>query len=703
MIIDESIKSFLRRCWETACQDNPARPSCTVEDGHFVLKIGGDRSNWPDLLVANGVPDYALQEEEGDTLTCWWPSEADDIFGEGGRMARYSEKYEMRKPQLYMARMIQRAIEMGETTVIEAGTGTGKSFAYAAICLAMGKRVVISTSNKALQAQLYKKDLPFLANLFPNVTYALALGKSNYACKDKVEGEGGGLFVQEVIEDPQLREWYFSTQTGNVEEIRFPVSRDDLAKITVDDDCTGRKCPLYGACHYYKAKEQRMAAQVVICNHALLAQNHITGGNLLPEWDVLVVDEAHNLIGNVRDAVGAELTVNAIRKHIKACAPYVASQTLQFAEACVDEMVEEVFGQHVAGDVINQVEVPDGKQFPKTETLALRLYELAGMVWDEGDEPLNKEEAKQAKRADRVSSAAVRISQFRGGNYVRWLEVGRDRQALMSMPAYVGDWVQAMIGPRPAVLASATLATPSLRPYLDGIGAVDALQMIAKSPFDYKSNALIYVPRTSDPKPKEEGYNRWLAEQLSALVNASKGGALLLFTSYKMMNDMHISLAYTFKTLHKLNVLKQGVSPRQELLREFRNDGNAVLFATRSFFEGVDVGGSALRLVVLDKLPFEAPSPMLKALEKMAGARWFEDGYMPMTLTTLKQAAGRLIRTQTDRGVIAVLDSRIRAQWASRVFESLPPAPNTSQIADVVQFFAGAPKEPVAVQESLFA
>ena len=700
----EAIRPSLRRWWEAACQDKPTRPSCRLEDGYFVLTIS-NRDNWDVLLKANGVPDYALREEEGDTLTCTWESWGDYIFGDGGMMQRRSDKYEMRSAQLHMARTIQRAIEMGETAVIEAGTGTGKSFAYAAVCMAMGLRLVISTSNKALQAQLYYKDLPFLAELFPGRTYALALGKSNYACRLKAEDEGDLFNEHEAITNPELRDWYLNTtQTGSVEEIRFPTTREELAAITADDDCTGRHCPLYGACFYYKAHAQRMAASVVVCNHALLVQNHMTGGSLLPDWDVLVVDEAHNVVGDMRSAVGAELTVNAMHQAIKLTAPYVASETVQFADALVGRFASEAFDGHESESNL-QVPVRDDAQYPAGEKLRNELYNLADLVWDEYDTPVGKEEAKQQKRAERVRSVAGRMHAFLAGEQVvRWLEVGRDnKQTVMAMPHYVGDWMQAMIAGRPAVFCSATLATPTLRPFMDSIGSEDAFQMVAPSPFDYERNALIYVPRSSDPKPADDGYKRWLAEQLTSLVAASKGGALLLFTSYKQMNDMYTALAYSLRNGAKLTVLKQGDGiGRQELIRQFKQDGNAVLFATRSFFEGVDIGGHALRLVVLDKLPFEAPSPMGEALERAAGARSFDNVRMPTMLVTLKQAVGRLIRTQTDRGVIAVLDSRIRGQWPTRIFESLPDAPNTASIGDVVQFFAPPPKDPVHEQVSLF-
>lgn len=702
---DETLRTTLRRLWESACKEMPERPSCQVVDGQFVFTISGNRDNWVMLVEAAGVPSHADQYVEGDTLTCTWESHADRIFGEGGLMAQRLPDYEVRAPQIHMARLIQRAIEMNEHAVIEAGTGTGKSFAYAAICMAMRKTAVISTSNKALQAQLYGKDLPFLAQLFPGQTFALALGKGNYACKEKAETEGDLFTEPEVrIEDSQLRDWYLNTRTGNTEEIRFSVNREDVTAITVDDECTGKNCPFYSTCFYYRARAARDQASIVVCNHALLAQNFITGGSLLPPWDVLIVDEAHNLVADVRKAVGAELTIGAIHRHINRCAKDIASESIQFANALVDQFAIEAFGLDLPGDVVLQSDVPDGKSFPCGEKLHLALLDLADLVWDEADLPRNQAEAKTAKRAESVRSAAHRLSAFLGNNdIVRWQETGRGQQALMAMPHYVGDYIDVLTDGKPAIFTSATLATPTLRPYLDSVGLVDALQLKAASPFDYARHALIYAPRATAPRPGDNDYNRFLASQLEALVAASKGGALLLFTSVRQMNDMHNLLAYNFRNGLKLQVFKQGGGVgRQEITRQFREDGNAVLFATRSFFEGVSIDGNALRLVVLDKLPFEAPSPLGNAIERKAGARAFNDVRMPDMLITLKQATGRLIRTQTDRGVIAVLDSRIRAKYASRVFDSLPPAPNTHDIGDVVGFYGGGKREPSAVQAAMF-
>lgn len=699
-------KAMFRGLWESACKDTPRRDSCRVVDGNFVMTVSGFRENWEEYVHLNGVPSHAQQIITDDTLTCIWQSHADSIFGEGGLMAQALPDYEVRQPQLHMARLVQRAIETNDIAIVEAGTGTGKSFAYAAICMAMHKQVVIATSNKALQTQLYTKDIPFLQGLFPGKTLALAMGKGNYACKHKVQGEGT-LFNEVAIDDKEFMDWYWWSDSGNLEEYDGYMDRELRAQINVDDDCLGKHCPLYDHCFYFAAREQRMTADVIICNHALLAQHHMTG-HLLPEWNVLVIDEAHNIVDTMREAAGTEVNVGALYRHINIAKPYVAPEAIQFIEALVEQFRQECVADYVSGFGSNEVPVPASRTFPKGEKLRVELLNLADLVWDELDTPRDNGERKAQKRADRIRNAADRIKGFltAGESMVSWIKFDGDKPYLYAMPYYVGD-VMSWLAQRgednvPTVYCSATLATPDLASFMESIGCTDALQMVVKSPFDYANNALIYVPRSSDPDPKDKEFGGYLHRQLTSLIAASKGGALLLFTSRRQMDQMYSLMALELRKVHKLTVLHQdGRTANQELVRQFKADGHAVLFATRSFFEGVSIDGNALRLVVLDKLPFEAPSPLGEAMLKAAGARAFERVTLPQMLIVLKQAVGRLIRTQTDRGVIVVLDSRIRSKWAKRVFGSLPDAPNTQEIADVATFFGGK-QEPVATQAIMF-
>ena len=277
------LKQSLIKLWQSACIDTPIRNSCRVEDGQFVLEINGNRAAWVDLISASGVPTTATQEINGESITVKWASHADRIFAAGGALSEHLPNYEPRIAQLHMGRMVQRSIEMRESAVIEAGTGTGKSFAYAAICLAMGLRCVISTSNKALQMQLYRKDVPFLTStLYPGKKVELVQGKANYACRYKVEDYNAPGFVG--IENSELRDWYTTTKTGNTEEIPFAVDWKELSSITADNGCLGKMCMFYDSCHYYGAKERRGDADVLITNHVLLAMHQMyPGAGILPD------------------------------------------------------------------------------------------------------------------------------------------------------------------------------------------------------------------------------------------------------------------------------------------------------------------------------------------------------------------------------------------------------------------------------------
>lgn len=759
--------------------DTPTRPSVTVTEGNFQLTITGNEAKWDELTQAAGVPATATRTIEGDVLTCRWPSHADAIFGANGMIAQRLANYEVRLPQLHMARLVQRSIEWGEPVVVEAGTGVGKSYAYAAIAMAMDKRILISTSNKALQMQLYRKDIPFLATLFPGKSVALAQGKSNYACRLKCD---------KGLPNQALATWYDNTDSGNVEEIDFPVDWKQLASMTVDDDCGGRHCAFYADCFYYDAKAKRQVADVVITNHALLClhQLHPQAG-ILPNADLVVVDEAHKLADYARNAIGVEFRLGAMVRTID-----LAQELVEEPDAYNETMLLAVqFERHVqnylhdARDAKGNIPAQVGlNQTTLTGGLALAqaLYSLADEVWNEGDLPVDTEERKRARRAQRIRTLGDKVAALaEPRELVRWIESASDAITLKAAPSdvsrFIGemagvvtpvtsveaprythctrcnrtltadkvavldgkpfgpecikhidelgdaetvllaDWLamdhsEAVVTPvtsggRAIVFCSATLAAPDLTTFLREAGLPDALRMVAASPFDYANNAMLYLPNGAAPAPTDASWRDFVVEEMDRLVVASGGGAFLLFTSNAMMNYA----AQTLRALwiNRFNVMVQGELPKLEIAKRFRADGNAVLFATKSFFEGVSIDGAALRLVVVDKMPFEAPNPLAAAMEADALEYARNHGYngkalemypfdnlrVPKMIIELKQAAGRLIRTATDTGVIAVLDSRIRATQYGRnkVIPAMPPAPLLSN-ADVVVDFLRKQRRP---------
>lgn len=769
------IVTTLLRLVESAVQGKPLRKSFQVMENAFQLVVSGNKEGWNEITKAAGVPGDATQSISDDTLICAWPSLADDIFGEGGILAGHLDNYEPREAQLHMARLVQRAIEMRQPAIIEAGTGTGKSFAYAAICMAMGKRVVISTSNKALQMQLYKKDVPFLQTIFPGKKMALVQGKNNYACRTKVEDPESGT-VNFAI-SPPLVEWYWGTETGNTEEIPFAVDWQELEEITVDRYCTGKMCSRYHDCFYYAAKARRETADILITNHMLLALNHLyPGANILPEVDVIVVDEAHKLADYMRNAMGAQFQLSTITRRIDLAEKYDVPTTM------VEELKDNFFRavrSLIGHSTDRQIGIKDS--IGPGISLANALWELADEVWEDGDMPNTPHEKRMSADADQIRKMGDNIMAVSQPHekLVRWIEVG-DTTGLAVMPFDVSEQIGALAGfPKeekqvfeaapdhtrcsrcyrrltaetvnileglpygpecirhvdifgdgeqvslqewlsrehapvgnplgaverkrtPVVFTSATLAAPDMAAFMRECGIPDGLQMIAKSPFNYERNALLYVPAGASPGPRDEEFRRFLVNQLRALVNASRGGAFLLFTSYSNMRYAAEQLEWEFVE-RGYPVYVQGQLPKLEIVQRFLSQDNAVLFATKSFWEGVSIDGEALRLVVIDKLPFEAPSPLNQAQEaalveaaRRSGmreekAKWvpFEALRVPRMITDLKQGTGRLIRTMDDYGVIAILDSRLRtAQYGRRlVLPSLPPAPLTHRDFMVSEFF----------------
>lgn len=804
------LREQLIKFFTDAARDEPSRKSVQIIDGFWTLTLKGNRDKWANTVQTACVPPHAEQTIDSDTLTVRWHSIADQIFGETGLIAQRLPGYEMRRPQLHMARLVQRSIEMGEPAIIEAGTGVGKSYAYAAVAMAMNKRVVISTSNKALQAQLFQKDIPFLCKLFPGKKVALAQGKSNYLCRAKCQDEnpaliraqqelsaaqcqvdklwqewrdngeqGDGEWYESMqsaeqrltlartdarlvaarvgikIDNHTLAEWYKTTESGNTEELEFHVSF--LNQWTIDDECTGRRCPFYASCFYYKAKAERQGADVIICNHALLILDRLyPQANILPGCDVVVVDEAHKLAEYARGALGQEFTIDGIRRSLDTAYQMLYGGATATAEGILQEYYTDIAAYCVGGDK-RQVGIKHEDQFEAGQRLAAEMHVLADQIWNPEDTPEDDDGLKRSKRADKMRDLADRInaaSSPTAEGWVRWIEPETNK--VINLPFNVANFIGRMAGfttetppvidrhlcarcgrgltaavhvldgvgygpdcirhvdlfgdaevmplaqwsasdaepivkhnPTAIIFTSATIAAPTLDHFMRECGLSHGFMMIAGSPFDYASNALLYVPNGETPTPKAaDAWQAYMIGDVRSLVNMAGGGAFLLFTSYANMKYALSALRGTFES-NGLKVLVQGELPKGQIIKEFKANGNAVLFATKSFWEGVSIEGAALRLVMIDKMPFAAPSPLLKAREAAVGSNAFGEISLPEMIIDLKQGAGRLIRRMDDCGVIALLDSRARLTGYGRekVLPSLPPAKLVHDIYQVGAFF----------------
>jgi len=726
------MRDILIQLFTDAARDTPSRDSVKIVDGCWQLQIKGNRDKWGAMCEAAGIPADAEQTINGDTLTVRWPSYADIIFGADGLIAQNKADYEVRPGQLHMARLVQRSIEMGEPFVCEAGTGIGKSYAYAAICMAMGKKVIIATSNKALQMQLYTKDIPFLQTLFPGKILVLAQGKSNYACiencKEHTKNQEFADWLNTLSGTPsitdipqryqqtspqeiQLFEWMQNTTTGSIEELTFAMP--DLFKYTVDDECSGKRCDFYANCFYYQQKALRNSADVLICNHSLLAINHLyPHASILPTVDVVVVDEAHQLPNFVRNTIGLEYCAKKVRRSLERAydKDLVDVGTAENMLSDFEHDLLKYIGQY--GD--NQIPIPNDHEFQSGFRLADELKSVADDIWPTEADVMNREHRKKEKRARAMRKLSVELvsicTKTAEGN-VRWID--KEEPKIFEVPFDVAGFIKSMIEykfhlsnldeqeedyepvqikDRPTyILASATIATPTLASFKRECGITHGFELIAQSPFDYANNALLYVPNGGTPPPNNPDFLAYLIEEIKGIVIASSGGAFLLFTSFKNMNDCAKALRSTFAA--RFPVYVQGELPKLEIARRFKADGNAVLFATKSFWEGVDIPGDALRCVIIDKMPFAAPSPLFKAREAKS-ANPFADIALPEMIIDLKQGVGRLVRRATDKGVIAILDSRIRSKPYGRniVLKSLPPAKLTHSTAMISEFFADGRK-----------
>jgi Rad3-related DNA helicase len=638
--------------------------------------------------------------------------DVEELFGPHGPVARaLGRRYRYRPQQIEMAQAVRQALIEGRPALIEAGTGSGKSFAYLIPVIASGARAFISTANKTLQTQLWEKDLPTLRKaLSQRFTAALLKGRANYVCLAKLREAGRQLGLPGLR--AALADLWAELQrvpSGDVEELRLNASAREAVTAS-QHECLGRECPFFAECYFEQAKAQAETADVVVLNHALLMVNLLRP--FLTPRPVIVVDEAHEL---------ERYAINALRLELE----YATVPALVNDEA-VMRSVEERLRQD-AVQLNNRLFVglaaqPDEMERRWTVTgeldtaaaLAHDLHAIAQQLQRAyppapGNDEENTENAHhQAVMfwAEELADNTLRLAQPPPPDSVRYCEarpgaVGADSVVLVREPLDVAGFLQAsLFGPVKRVICTgATLTVEGRFDYFrrqTGAPLEPAIERSIDSPFDYATHALLYTPEGLEPAygVGEEEYARALAREVWRLLQASRGRAFVLCTSHRRMNELYglISphLEYT--------CLCQGEGlARAELLERFQSEpGGAVLFATRSFWEGVDIPGAALSLVVIDKLPFSAPRDPVtegrQALIRARGGDPFNELLLPEAILALKQGVGRLIRSEADRGVMAILDSRILTRgYGARILGSLPPARRTCHIRDVRAFFAADP------------
>ena len=649
------------------------------------------------------------------------------IFHENGPIAMGLKGYELRQQQVDMAKAICGAIRSGTHLMVEAGTGIGKSLAYLVpfifYAVEENKKVIISTNTKTLQQQLYQKDLPFLdSHLGIDFRYCLCLGSENYACLRRLSSEGTYEMFDSDTETHDMKrivEWSETTRTGIKSDLGFIPKPGVWDKVCRDPDlCMGVNCIFKNDCFYKKAKKCENNAHILITNHSLFFTNLASGGHVLPkEFHAVVFDEAHTLEEVAASYLGREVNNAQIRYLFnsiynpkankgtltrfkgKGLIVDIVKDDLAAARAAADRFfsdVSEVMAHksdvkriRTKNIVIDHLGGPLGK-------LAASLKELTAYAEKAEDELLLKSYAKKCTEIKRSVSYILSIAK---SNHVYWIESSRGRAgmrfSLFASPIEIAEELNTQLFSKikPIVLTSATLTTGGTFDFIRsrlGVQGCDELSL--DSPFDYGRNVLLYLPRNipdpaRDPKVFQEG----VLEHIKEILGVMEGRTFILFTNFRMLNGVYNELKSCGMGI---DLLRQGDKGRYELLDDFKKNPRSVLLGTNTFWQGVDVPGRALECVIITKLPFSVPDdPLTEARTELIdskGKNPFLEYQVPQAIMMFKQGFGRLIRTKTDRGVVAVLDPRIRTKYYGRSFiNALPKCRSTAGIEEVREFFAG--------------
>ncbi|HPQ23578.1 MAG TPA: ATP-dependent DNA helicase [Gammaproteobacteria bacterium] len=629
-----------------------------------------------------------------------------EVLGPDGLLARSIDGFAYRSQQLGMAEAVAAALDQGGSLVAEAGTGTGKTFAYLVPALLSGQKVIISTGTRNLQDQLFLRDLPRLREAMASpARVALLKGRANYLCIHRMESamlDARGQRREDLRWLLKVRDWSAHTDRGDISELGdVPEDAAIWPLVTsTTDNCLGQECSAWSRCHLVEARRRAQEADVVVVNHHLLCADFSLKddgfGELLPAADAFIVDEAHQLPEVASNFFGTTVSTRQIldlMRDTQAEYHREAGDLPKLLEHLdvVSKSARDLrlaFGQTLRRGPWNEIEA-DSAVTQALDDCRDRLDELHGML-----------EAIQG-RGKGLDACLARceglgrqidglVSPEEGGDVIRWFETHPQSLRLNSTPLDVADVFRLQMQRHPAswIFTSATLAVgDSFEHFQRQLGLDDALTCKWDSPFDYSNQALWYVPRGM-PQPSDPGYTQAVVELVLPIVEASAGRAFLLFTSHRALREaadlLHERLTFP--------LLVQGSAPKAELLERFVEHGNAVLLGTASFWEGVDVRGEALSVVIIDKLPFASPGdPVLQArldAVRRSGGNPFMQHQVPQAAIALKQGAGRLIRDVTDRGVLVLCDPRLLKKGYGQTFlDAMPPFARTRDLEQVLAFF----------------
>ena len=659
---------------------------------------------------ATGNGETRDAEESGTPAAAEKPS-MHDVFGPGGFLERSMiGGYEHRPAQLEMAERVQDAFEKRHHAILEAGTGTGKTLAYLLPAICSGRRVVISTATKSLQEQLYQKDVPFLQKHFaPGLKVAVMKGRANFLCRAKVHAMADQPMLrglEEIDAFRQIRDWARVTETGDRAELTFLADDSELwgRMDARRDACTGQKCADFNACFVTAMHARAREADLIIVNHHLffadLALKQDDFGSILPEYSAVVFDEAHEMEDVASDYFGRQISnyrfeelardADAAMRTLKLGSPSLLRRTQR-----IRERSREFFEAFAARDGRFPFTGAERKAFLQAhrepyDALAASLKSVEAEFAALTAKP--EELVRVARRSFELRQELAFLLESNEKNYVYWYERRNKGVFVTATPIDVSQILREHLFEKfeSVVMTSATLTVGGRFEYIRSRLGVDHVKERALPPeFDYARQALLYLPRTM-PDVRNAEYGSAAADEIVRLLELSQGRAFCLFTSYAQMKDLFERV----RTRVDFPLLLQGTAPRSALLERFKNTAGAVLFATASFWQGVDVPGEQLSCVIVDRLPFAVPSDPIVAARVRAieedGRNAFAEFQVPQAVLALKQGFGRLIRTKTDRGVLALLDTRIRRMPYGKIFlESLPPYRITEELETVAKFLAG--------------
>jgi len=629
-------------------------------------------------------------------------TELTDYFGPNSPLKQHLPGFQPRAGQAWMAEAVAEAIAGSDRLVVEAGTGTGKTFAYLIPALLSGRKTIISTGTKALQDQLYHRDLPLIGKTVGRpVTTALLKGRANYLCLHRLDQvtEPAASIVDDLNE---VTEWRYRTSSGDKAElIDVPEDSPVWPLVTsTADNCLGQQCPEYSKCHVVKARKAAQEADLVVVNHHLLladlAMKEEGFVEFLPGAEAVIIDEAHQIPDLAVQFFGVALGTRELERVLEE----LRAATLPYSQAELNRRVDKLQtairalradaprkeGRYELGEVFNDIR-------EALDALSHALHDMQVAVAEFGDASaeLEKLHEQLLGLGERLGVLASEDS----WDGLRWLEVNPRSLRLHLTPLDVSSKLNGLIdnGFQSWIFTSATLAVgEDFSHFGSRMGLAGVSGLTFPSPYRVERNGLIYLP-PGLPQPSDPGHTDAVLEAVTPMLEMTEGGMFCLFTSHRALNNAKKWFKSNKSVLGGRKLIAQGDAPRDDLLRRFRQYGDAVLLGTGSFWEGVDVRGPALSVVAIDKLPFASPADplMMARLEfiRREGGNGFMDHQLPQAALSLKQGAGRLLRDDNDYGVVVLCDPRITGKrYGSKFLDALAPMPTTSDVSDVSSFFS---------------